>query len=34
MSPVGFQPTISVLESAKKVHALDHAAIVIGNYIY
>jgi hypothetical protein len=30
MSPVGFEPTISVLERAKTVHALDRAATAIG----
>jgi hypothetical protein len=26
----GFEPTIQVFEQAKTVHALDHAATVIG----
>jgi hypothetical protein len=30
MSPVGFEPTIPVLERAKTVHALNRAATVIG----
>jgi hypothetical protein len=30
--PVGFEPTISVLEREKKVHALGRAATVIGIY--
>jgi hypothetical protein len=30
MPRVGFEPTIPVLERAKKVHALDRAATVIG----
>jgi hypothetical protein len=30
MSPVGFKPTISVLEWVKTVRALDRAATVIG----
>jgi hypothetical protein len=30
MSEVGLEPTISVLERAKEVHALDGAATVIG----
>jgi hypothetical protein len=30
MPPVGFEPTISVLERAKTVRALDHAATAIG----
>jgi hypothetical protein len=30
MPPVGFQPTISVLERATTVHALERAATVIG----
>jgi hypothetical protein len=33
MPPVGFEHTISVLELAKTVHALDRAAIVIGDTI-
>jgi hypothetical protein len=34
MSPVEFEPTISVLELAKTVHALDHAATVTGKLIH
>jgi hypothetical protein len=30
MSRVGFEPTVSVFEWAKTVHALDRAATVIG----
>jgi hypothetical protein len=30
MSGVGFEPTISVLQRAKMVHALDRAVTVIG----
>jgi hypothetical protein len=30
MPPMGFEPTIPVFERAKTVHALDHAATVIG----
>jgi hypothetical protein len=30
MPPVGFEPTISVLELAKTVRALDRAATAIG----
>jgi hypothetical protein len=30
MPRVGFEPTITVLERAKTVHALDRATIVIG----
>jgi hypothetical protein len=30
MTPVGFEPTIPMLELAKSVHALDRAATVIG----
>jgi hypothetical protein len=30
MSPVRFEPTILVSERAKKVHALNRAAIAIG----
>jgi hypothetical protein len=30
MPRVGFEPTIPVFERAKAVHALDHAATVIG----
>jgi hypothetical protein len=30
MHRVGFEPKIPVLERAKTVHALDHAATVIG----
>jgi hypothetical protein len=33
MPPVGFKPTILVLERAKTVHALDCMATVIGPYI-
>jgi hypothetical protein len=32
MPPMGFEPTISVLERAKTVRALDRAATAIGNY--
>jgi hypothetical protein len=32
MSRVGFEPKISVFERAKTVHALDRAAIVIGDF--
>jgi hypothetical protein len=31
MLPVGFEPTILVLERAKTVHALDRAGTVIGS---
>jgi hypothetical protein len=31
MSRVGFEPTITVFERAKKVHVLGRAATVIGN---
>jgi hypothetical protein len=31
MSPVEFEPTIPLFERAKMVHALDHAATVIGS---
>jgi hypothetical protein len=31
MPPVGFEPTISVLEGAKTVHTLNRAITVIGN---
>jgi hypothetical protein len=31
MHPVGFEPTISVLERANTVRALDRAATAIGN---
>jgi hypothetical protein len=31
MPPVGFEPTISVLERAKTVRALDRAATAIGS---
>jgi hypothetical protein len=31
MHLVGFKPTISVIELAKTVHALDRAATVIGS---
>jgi hypothetical protein len=34
MPPVGFQPTISVLERAKTVHALNRVATVIGRLWY
>jgi hypothetical protein len=34
MPQVGFEPTIPVFERAKTIHALDPAAIVIGNLIY
>jgi hypothetical protein len=30
MPPVGYEPTIAVLERAKTVRALDRAATVIG----
>jgi hypothetical protein len=30
MHPVGFEPTISVFDGAKTVHALERAATVIG----
>jgi hypothetical protein len=30
MPPVGFELTIPVFEQAKKIHALDRAATVIG----
>jgi hypothetical protein len=30
MPRVGFEPTTSVFESEKTVHAVDHAAAVIG----
>jgi hypothetical protein len=33
MRRVGFEPTIPVFERANTVHALDGAAIVIGNLI-
>jgi hypothetical protein len=29
---VGFEPTILAFERAKTIHALDRAAIVIGNH--
>jgi hypothetical protein len=32
MPPVGIEPTISVLELAKTVHALDRATTVIGHF--
>jgi hypothetical protein len=32
MPQVGFEPTIPVFEWAKRVHALDGAATVIGLY--
>jgi hypothetical protein len=31
MPRVGFEPTIPVFERAKRVHASEHAATVIGN---
>jgi hypothetical protein len=31
---VGFEPTISVLERVKTVHALDRAAPLIGGIVY
>jgi hypothetical protein len=34
MPRVGFEPTIPVFERAKTVHALDRAAVVIGNAPY
>jgi hypothetical protein len=34
MPPVGFKPTISVLERAKTVHALDRADTAIDIYSY
>jgi hypothetical protein len=34
MPRVGVEHTISVFEQAKKVHALDHAATVIGIHLY
>jgi hypothetical protein len=34
MPPVGFEPTISVLERAKAVHVLDREATVIGGNEY
>jgi hypothetical protein len=34
MPPVGFEPTISVLERAKTVHALDRATTVIGIFSF
>jgi hypothetical protein len=33
MPPVGYEPTISVLEEAKTVHALDRTATVIGSFV-
>jgi hypothetical protein len=33
MSKVGFEPTISVFERTKTVHALDRAATVIGHIV-
>jgi hypothetical protein len=33
MPPVGFEPTISALERAKTVQALDRAATVIGSIV-
>jgi hypothetical protein len=32
MLRMGFEPTTSVFQRAKTVHALDRAAIVIGRY--
>jgi hypothetical protein len=32
MSRMGFEPTITVFERPKAVHALDRAANVIGDY--
>jgi hypothetical protein len=32
MPQVGFEPTVPVFERAKTVHALDHAATVLGSY--
>jgi hypothetical protein len=34
MPSVGFEPTITVFEWVKTVHALDHAATVIGYLPY
>jgi hypothetical protein len=34
MSPVGFEPTSSMFEQAKTVHAADRAATVIGAATY
>jgi hypothetical protein len=34
MPRVGFEPTTPVFESAKRVHALDRAATVIGAITY
>jgi hypothetical protein len=31
---VGFEPTIPVFKRAEKVHVLDDAATVIGQYVY
>jgi hypothetical protein len=33
MSRVGFEPTTPALELGKKVHALDRAVTVIGDYL-
>jgi hypothetical protein len=33
MPRLGFEPTIPVFERAKKVHALDRAATVIGTQV-
>jgi hypothetical protein len=33
MPPVGFEPTISVLERAKTVRVLDRAATAIGKFV-
>jgi hypothetical protein len=33
MPGVGFEPTIPVFERAKRVHALDRAATVIGYFV-
>jgi hypothetical protein len=33
MPEVGFEPTISMFEQVKTVHALDRAAAVIGNFL-
>jgi hypothetical protein len=34
MPRVVFEPTIPVFERAETVHAIDHAAIVIGRLLY
>jgi hypothetical protein len=34
MPRVGFKPTIPVFERAKKVHALDRAATVVGDKVH